>query len=324
MKVTVITTIAQHYKGAKIHLQNLKWAFGEDADIIVQHFKNHQMPEIKANYQSVDVNPYEFYFFWNNVEKFLDNNADFYIFTEQDIFITKKPSYTKNCIKISFTDNYLSIFNSNKEKIYPRIWEGYTFIPGWIIRKAIDKNISFGNHIRNSLNWNLNGLQTMYKEWIEIDEYIRKAGRKWHEGDFDTMFEFSLFCFLNNFKWESNCIKDYHISEDSVHFRGIDRLCFDCQEIYKNLHYIYNPSPLKPEAFNSYQNMINDCASMLLLSGSHSKSKEMKNLIKYPLQSKRLFLKLKQLEIKAHEWMDKQDLKSLKWAISLFENSTLL
>jgi hypothetical protein len=320
MKVTVITTIAQHYRGAKLHLQNLKWAFGENANIIVQHFKSHQMPEIKADYRAFDANPYEFYFFWDKIEELLDIDCDFFVFTEQDILITSKPEYCDH-IKLSFTDNYLSVFNFNRKKLYPRIWEGYTFIPGWMVRKAIDENISFGNHVKKSLDWNLNDLYTSYKDWVKIQDYIEVKGRQWHEGDFDTMFEFSLFCFLNNFKWKSNCVEGYHISKDAVHFRGIDRLCFDCRDIYENLQSIYNPSPDRPDVLKHYQEMVNDCAAILLLSGVHSKSDLMKRLIRYPLQEKRLLRKLKQLDVHANEWMDEQELDSLKWAIFILETN---
>lgn len=320
MKITVITTIAQHFKGAHLHLKNLKWAFGEDAHIIVNHFKSHKMPDIQnVSYNSVDADPKKFHFFWDEMNGFLNNDSDFFVFTEQDIFITEKPKYS-NHIKLSFVSDYLSLFDLNYKKLYPRIWEGYTFIPGWVVRKAIDENVNFGNHISKSLDWNLDNYYTKYNDWISINDYLTTKGRMLHEGHFDTLFEFTLFCFLNNVKYLNNCIDSYHISSDAVHFRGIDRLCFDCL-IYEDLNHIKNPSPNKPNSSKVYEDMINDCAFMLLISGCHKKSTNMKNLICHPLNKKRLLLKLQKLEVHAGEWMNQIEIELLRWSLFCLKNN---
>lgn len=326
MKIKAITTIGQHSKGVDLHLRNLRWALGEGSEIIVQHFAFHNMPLMEdVRFIPADSDPSQFYFFWDNASSFLYDDSDFFLFTEQDIFATCKIKDTiellgindSSKIKISFSSDYLSIFNNNNEKIYPRIWEGFTLVPGWMVRKAIDENVNFGNHVRASLNWELGNLRTHYNGWMYVFDYINKLGKKMHEGDFDTMFEFSLFCFLQNFSYvghypNSGC--NYDVSRDAVHFRGIDRLCFDCKEIYNNLESLYELLKV-PEKELIYEKMINDGAIMLLLSKVHPPSSLMKRLLNNRLNKCNLNYKLSQLNVCASKWMDEQELEYLQWAI---------
>lgn len=315
MKITVITTVAQHSKGAELHINNLRWALGSDARIVVNCFAEHRLPDLPVEYNIVHADPKEFYFFWDHIYDVFNDEADLYIFTEQDIICTETIDMNKidlDSISISFDSYYLSIFDKCNVKLYPRIWEGYSKIPGWMVRRALSDNISLGNHV--SRKWYTNDLYTWYGKFISLDSYINDNNGL-HEGDIDTLFEFSFYCYMNSFKWHSNNILDYHIATDVVHLRGMDRLCHDCPDIYDNLRSVI----VKLEDDNKilrgvYNDMISDCAIMLLLSGVHEESELLYRLMINDQSRHRSLLKLEQIRHRAHEWMDDKQLHSLNMA----------
>lgn len=317
MKITAVTTIAQHHMGAALHIKNLRWALGDAARIVVNCFGDHRLPELPVEYNKVKADPSKFYFFWDNISDILCDNADWYVFTEQDIICTDKINIVADCINISFDNHYLAIFDNNKQKIYPRIWEGYCKIPGDIVRHAMKNNISLGNHV--SRRWDLNGIHTWYGEYIPINTYL-SGDLKLHEGDIDTLFEFSLFCYLNNYKWFSTNINDYHIAIDAVHFRGIDRLCHDCPKLYEDLDDVIKKlGDVDSKLRTIYDDMIGDCALMLLLAKSHKMSQPLLKLLLNKRHRERLLAKIGLVRNSACGWMDDEEICLLNTAFGLIK-----
>ena len=311
MKVSVITTIAQHYKGANLHFANLRWALeGLDYKIYVQTFSEFKI-ESEEDLQVINVNknPDEFYFFWDHTNELLADiidETDVFLFMEQDILFTEQPiSQIHKCLKkqalmVNMESEYLAIFNSNRKKLYPRMWEGGLFVPKSVIKKALDENITFGSHNFSlfkeaSSHYTVN----LKRQLITVREYIDT------EPFFDTLFEFSFFCFCKQFPWISMTGDlNYEYGKQLVHFRAIEMVVHDDPTIYNDLSRI-------EMTHRDLENLRSGCCLMLLLSGAHERSSIMS---KYFRRNALLERKIEMLLPTAKYWMTPQQWSDLLWA----------
>ena len=323
MKITAITTIAQHNRGIELHIRNLRWALGDAARIIVNCFTHNSHPDLNVEYYQVQADPNKFYFFWDEMSALLvDDDADVYIFTEQDIVCTDRLKIDRpDTINISYDSHYLAIFDRSFSKLYPRIWEGYCKVPGFMVREAISQNINLGNHVTRK--WRVDDLYTWYGRFIPLDEYLNSQ-HNLHEGDIDTMFEFSLYCYLNKYPWLSSNIDGYHIASDAVHFRGIDRLCHDCPDIYNSLESVLvRLRQGSDESKRIHDDMIGDCALMLMLSKNHINNEVLFKLLANKKSRSRLLMKIEAVRAHAHEWMNEEEMSLLSMSWNLIKSLEL-
>jgi hypothetical protein len=241
---------------------------------------------------------------------------------EQDIFFTEKPIVNKkDSIIINLESDYLSIYNKSKKRLYPRIWEGATFIKKEIIESALISEINFGNSC-DSFKSN-----KIYKECINFYttnssiifdfKSIKKAV---DDCLLDTLFEFSFYCFLNRIEYQIKTNNfNYEYGENVVHLRGIDMMCHDNPIVYNDVKEINNMQ----NKSKTWLRLSNGCAFLLYLTGIYEKSKELKNIIKnnYKESDKLLYKKLTLLLKNSEEWMTKEQVKKIYWAMNQIDKT---
>jgi hypothetical protein len=324
--ITVLTTVAQHREGLDLHLRNLKWALSNfDHQIIVQSFKSYELKG-SAEFVLFDENPNNFFFFWDHAHKIIldtQKSTDLYLFMEQDILFAKKPDeqiINSTPIKINFDSDYLSIFNLDKNKIYPRIWEGATFIEKQILVEAIKNKVTLGSHgkwIKNSKYFTTKS--NIKKENISIQNYLK-------EKFFDTLFEFTYYCFSNKLPYKSWSKIDYEMNDYVVHFRGIDMMCHDKPSIYENLKDTLNIFEKNNPDNLVWKRLLNNCSLMLLLSGVHPRSSLMEKNLKNNFMNSRFLIekKIKKIIENSKDWMTNNQFDSLIWANKMLEEKCLM
>jgi len=315
MKVTVVTTIAQHSKGYDLHLQNLRWAINPNL-ILVQTFKKWNLSKHEdVKLIEVDSNPYEFYFFWDHIDlrPYLPE-TDVFLFTEQDILFTRPIRANTQQIYPCLESNYLAIFDKGI-KLYPRIWEGACFIPKQFIEDAINDGILFGSHSKKNhkLYDTVKYLNTVVAgNSIAIKDYL--SSYKF----FDTLFELSLYCFhkqYSHMEINENFTDNYDWGRDCVHLRGIDMMCYECEELYNNPSAIelVIPRNIAKGSIKALRRMINDCALALLLCGAWEPNEETRALLLRGDCSK-ILNKVSMLSDNCDLWMTKKQIEILRWA----------
>jgi hypothetical protein len=323
MKICVITTIAQHYKGFDFHLRNLKWALKEyEYKIIVQTFKKFNLKTEDNNVELIehDADPEKFFYFWNETYKVIEKElqkTDCFLFTEQDIFFIKKLKFNKDKIQINLHSDYLSIYDKQKQLLYPRIWEGCTVVHRNFLEKAIKDKIKFGNS-KKIPNYLIS--QNIFTTNSALHLDFRNIENQISESNFlnkeyvDTLFEFTLYCFYKKFPFELNVKNknNYEYGDQVVHFRALDGIVRANKKVYEDVSEIIK---LKTEA---WKRLGAGCAFVFFVIDIYKKTIELKNII-----SKNDLLKEKILMLKENskEWMTQDEIKNLNWSLSLFEKN---
>lgn len=326
MKICVITTVAQHYKGFEIHLRNLKWALKKyEYKIIVQTFKQNNIILNDEVFEIVNYNKNrnDFCYFWEDASKIIKkeiDHVDYFLFTEQDIFFTEELRFDKYKIQVNLHSSYLSIYNKNKKFIYPRIWEGATVISKDYLKKAIEDNINFGNSKKiphrlikdewftsnSALHLNF----TKVKYYIENTNFLDKK-------NVDTLFEFTLYCLEKNFPYELKS-NNYDYGDQVVHFRGLDGIVRENKNVYNSPNEIINMKKNSRNK-NAWKTLAGGCAFVFLACKLYNKTKAIKKIIKED-ENKNLYKKLTMLKKRSKEWMLKEEIDCLNWCVNLLEN----
>jgi len=231
--------------------------------------------------------PYHYFPFWDHATEQLRKYigwADVFLLIEQDILFTKViDEIPSEAIVINLESYYLSVFTPSVERLYPRVWDGATFVPASVIAKAIEGGISLGSTPRQLLTGGsldttmldsfhtTNGWPWQYLP--SIREYTKD--KNW----FDTMLEFTVYCFVSQVPIYrlTRLENDYQHSEAVVHLRGIDTLVLDCPGVYEDLNLLGTVETIRPWLEWFY----NDCAMMLLLSGVHLPSPLMASKLRH-------------------------------------------
>jgi hypothetical protein len=318
MRITTITTVGQHSKGLDIHLRNLRWALG-DHKIVVQTFKSHQ---IKTDVPNVEIIEHEadtkkWYYFWDHTHEIIKRYApetDWFLLMEQDIFFTSKPTdqiFAKEPIQLSLESGYLAIFDSQKKMVYPRIWEGATFIKSNLLIEAIEKGVSLGGHPRwhddlaKNYYTTLNGI-----DYPKVQEYIDSFD------SYDTLFAFSFFCFKNKISFRSTAASiAYEIGNHVVHLRGADMFLRDEPDLYSDFKKISHIRE-NDEAGRIFKRLSNGCSLLFLISGIQEPSFFMAKNLLNDCDNSFYWIK-KKIEIlssSAHKWLTQEEQKRLDWA----------
>lgn len=330
MKIIAITTIAQHYKNPEIHIKNLMWALSNyEYKIIIQTYKKHNLKSKIKNFKNIEIkevdeDPNVFYHFWNESNKIFEQylkETDFFLFIEQDIFFVKKPIINpQDSIVINLASDYLSVYDSNKIKLYPRIWEGATFINKEIIKTAINDNVHFGdccesfkkNIYKSCGEYFTFSLKSQFKSFKEISDRCL----------LDTLLEFSFYCFLRKYKYRiENNNFEYEYGDFVVHLRGIDMMCHDNPKIYFDISEVFNLM----NSNEAWKRLSSGCAFLLLLNGTYEKSKILKKIIKNNFQNvdKILLKKIDLLVENSACWLEKEEINKLFWAKYVLENKII-
>ena len=330
MKLCVISTVAQHKFGADLHLKNLLWALEDmDVKILIQTYKSHglKFEDPRVSVIEVDSDPSRFFFFWDNNSETIGRFAkdvDFFLFMEQDILFTDKP--TINCsfpIQINLHSQYLSIFDDSRRLLYPRIWEGCTFIRSDVVRDALDAGVRFGS-LKNVPKWIVDSVcdyyttgSALHLDFTKISDHISRRSF------LDTMFEFGLYCFINKIPYELKSEDlNYEYGDKVVHFRGCDMIVRDNPMVYENpeeMHRMSNNS-------QTWRRLINGCAFLFLVSGIYEAESSVARMIKNKFKKSDTLLctKLLMMREKASEWLSEKEIESLDWAISMLRGPKLL
>jgi len=327
MKICLVTTIAQHRRGADLHLKNLSWALrDQEYEILVQTYKSYGLKFSDSRIKLIESesDPLKFKFFWNETDKLLINYVkkfDLFIFMEQDILFCSKINTNIESIQLNLNSDYLSIFDKNSNILYPRLWEGCTLIKSNILIEAFENKIRLGSckKIPNFIFDQLDNLYTTKSTKLscqKIKEYIKNSPFV------DTMFEFTLYCFLNKINVEITS-ENYHYGENVVHFRGCDMIVRDDPKIYDE------PERMMKMAFNNriWKRLCNGCAFLFLISGIYEKNNCVSKMILNRSQKSDDFMrkKISMLMNNSKEWMNEKEIENLNWCNKiLFYNNLFL
>jgi hypothetical protein len=310
--LTVITTIAQHYKSYEMHLRNLAWALdGLDHQVFVMTFKNHKL-QARAQLLEVDADPADFYFFYDELDmgRF---NSDL-LLMEQDILFTHQIRHQRtNQIVLNMHSNYLSIFDQSNNIIYPRIWEGATWLPHWLVKRVTDYSFGytpkkFRPHTEeyNEHIDSISNSSTTFGSIADMQPLATVLARP----RIDTMFEVSIYCYLHNIPYQSYGEHDYQYGKNVIHLRGIDSICRNIPNIYSDIDAIGElEHPLQP----AYFQYCNDCALMLLLSGMDP-SPKVRRWLTHTKNIASFKIKLERLLLHSDAWMTNDEIAKLRWA----------
>ena len=327
VNIAVFTTVAQHRKGADIHLRNLQWALqGLDFKIYLQTFRDYSF-DFDVELIEAESNPSDFCFFWDKTGNYIREHcreADLFLFTEQDIFFTKRLegqirlAHSNRSIQLNMESDYLSVFDHERNKLYPRIFEGATIIPAEYIFRAVDDGVALGSHPTQLFGGKYYTTSKNVKlEFRTIRDYIENSDYV------DTLFEFSVFCFTHNFPFLSHASDfNYEASDSCVHFRAIEMMCHDCPRVYDDINEASSLASSRP----SFNRLLNGCALMLLLSGAHERSPIMQELLLNDHLNSLLWTrkKIDALCLFAKEWMTPAEYKNLLWAKQVVHQKILM
>jgi hypothetical protein len=318
MRLAVITTIAQHPKGFGLHLQNLRWALKDyDPEIWVQCYEAHHLRE-NVNFVTAPGDPRKFHFFWDDTDKIVRNSgADLFLLMEQDILFTEPPHeqiHAAEPLRISLESDYLSVFDKDRKRLYPRIWEGCTFVT----RDALQADVTLGSHAR-AFNTTLKEAAGRYYTTNSCLANDFRTVQKLVENEpfFDTMFEFSFHCFVNNVPYRSWAEDfNYEVGKNVVHLRGIDMMLHDQPAIYEDLAHTRCVLPDTHPAHEVWKRLLNGCSLMLLLCGAHGPTKLMRENLSNDFRGSREWLrkKINKMLPTAKEWLTEEQYKHLCWA----------
>lgn len=329
MKICVVSTIAQHRLGLEIHLRNLFWALKDhDVRVIIQTYKSHgfYFEDSRITLLEVDSDPSLFHFFWNdtaNSIRDLCGDFDFFLFMEQDVFFTKAPLVDHSMpIQLNLHSQYLSFFDESRNLIYPRIWEGGTFVRSDLVLQALESGIRLGSE-KDIPDWLFRSSSIYYTtnsalhlDFVKISEHVSRSVF------LDTMFEFGLYCFVNQVPYSIMSLDlNYEYGNQTVHFRGCDMIVRDNAKIYDS------PSEMQNMAAKSdvWGRLCNGCAFVFLILGLYGRDKVVAKMIRnrFKKSDKLLLLKLYALRENSSEWMFESERDDLDWCISVIEQPIL-
>jgi hypothetical protein len=235
MKLASIVVSAQHPDGLRLHLDNLQWALGMH-DSYVLTFKAWNFDHAKypgINFISVDGDPLQFHYFWEMEipELIRSVHADVFLFTELDMYFhtpAARASQTCHREQVILMDELeypdaISGLRSGGRELYPRIWENAAFIPGPVLREALSEGIALNRFVRHPRI--LSSLASPERG----DLYVRQCTGKeeslstlCRNGEFqaDTLFEFTLFCFLKQVPFRKVDLI-VHLPKPEAHHRRV-------------------------------------------------------------------------------------------------------
>jgi hypothetical protein len=213
---------------------------------------------------------------------------------------------------------YLSVFDKEKSRLYPRIFEGATIIPAEYIMLALDNGVTLGSHPSQSFGDQYYTTSKNVKlEFRTIRDYVD------NNKFVDTLFEFSVFCFMHSFLFVSHASDfNYEASDSCVHFRAIEMMCHDCPRVYDDINEVLSLASNR----SAFKRLLNGCALMLLLSGAHERGSAMKDLLLNDhLNSLRWTrTKIDALSLSAQEWMTPIEYENFVWAKQVVHQSILV
>lgn len=329
MRLCVVSTIAQHKLGANFHLKNLSWALQDhDITILLQTYKSYglKFQDPRVNLIEVDADHKKFHFFWDRASEIVSEfveKCDFFLFIEQDVVLTKKPNVNQEIpIQINLHSAYLSIFDSAKNMVYPRIWEGCTFVRSDIVRDALKSSVRLGSQ-KNIPEWILDGCSeywttnsALHLDFVDMHTHISRSSF------LDTMSEFGMYCFKRQIPYElkSNDL-NYEYGDQVVHFRGCDMIVRDNPTIYESPTEMHKMT----KCSKVWQRLCNGCAFLFLMSGIYERDKVVAKMIanKFKKSDKFLSLKLGMMSENCAEWMSHKEIEDLNWAKLVLKNPIL-
>lgn len=317
MRATIVTTIAQHPKGLDLHLRNLQWALkGLDYEIVINTFQEHNILVPGCRIIEVDADASQFYYFYDELD-FTKFDSDVVLAIEQDIFFTEPIAWQaeicmQNCVVTNMeSDFYLCLVNKQQEVVYPRIWEGGTWIPRQLIEMSAGCSYGFspkliipGNPMYEN---NINILESTYASCRSI-QYARPLTEVLARNRVDNLFELTVFGFLHSYPQRCFGENDYEYGKHLVHIRGIESLCRDKPNIYNDFDEI---KTLMDKV--AYRRWCNNCALMLLLCGIHD-IEAISRWLRYRPNIENINTKIERMLIHGHEWLTNDELKRLKLA----------
>ena len=195
-----MTVVGQHPKGFGTHLRNLTWAVGVAFTPYLITFKGWKIDH--PYLIEVDANPMDYYHFWGSEVPTLIRSldADVLIMSESDVFYTEdirpliEECHQSGRIFIN-TGEYggYAIYNGEKQ-VYPRLWEGGMILPVKLLQKALADGIGLDIYVIN---------EKIKEKAAEYVGYYFQRRREMipleqlELTNYDTLFEFTLYCFFN-------------------------------------------------------------------------------------------------------------------------------
>jgi hypothetical protein len=355
MNVTAITTIAGFTGGIDLYLRNLRWALmGTNYRIIIQTFAEHKKLFDNINLSNIDFvfsnqDPKNFYYFWNMIDGVLEanlDNTDVFLFTEQDIFFTSDIAdqilICKQQQKIlnTMNNNRLCVFDKRKKLRYPHIWEGGTLIPKEVIKAALSDGVNFGNHkrwlkdkedkIEDLYTYNFNNKENFIsiKDYFNVqkkslqDTFITCNLKVQFDHFFDTMFEFTIWCYINKINTDIELSGAGHEYGDYlVHFRGVEAACRMRPNIINNIYEIFEIDKNK-----DYGRLYNDCFFIFFINNICEENLILKMYLKHNYKNSFYFFKTKinKLFDRCSEWMREDEVKKTKFCKNFLDKEIML
>ena len=330
----VLTTVSSHPKGLDLHLRNLRWALdGCEYRIHVQTFEHWCFSGRDVSWVARKA-PTDsgFYLFWNEAADYLGgflDAADAFLFMEQDIFFTRPAlDQLETCrrdglIVLNLESPYQSVYRSKAERVYPRIWEGATFIPAALLADAIEAKITLG-HVPGELRPGSSAypryrdkLESHYTcrgdpeptEFLPLTEIL---SRRYVE----VLFEFSLYCFCTERAFESVARLDrgYELGNAVVHFRNPESVHRDYPRVYDDASEMHSLGPW-------CQPRLNDLALMFLLSEALPPTDALADLLQSRAGLELCREKSEQFGRRAADWMSASEYERFQWARRLLDRT---
>ena len=370
-RVRVVTTVLHIPAVWDIHVRNLLWSLGNPRIYMLTH-RGVDLPEhpnidyvyAKNLETREELPPEEFsmsrvYHIYDEINHLDFSDVDVVLFMQNDIFFTDKEKvaasvaacHGRGKIVLSiFNPNSHSIYDKDKKQnpepqmtlsgesglVYPRVWDGATFVPARLIEQAVADDVEFGYSRKCTLeggwlydfalkNWSdylvgTHGNRDVNGDPFKLVDIIAKGHIVAPTRDkyWELMFEFSLYAFFKNVPFKK--FGNYRMSPYAVHFQGA-----------RHLFWISNGFPsrdLKTTDDPAHRGRVTDTAFILLMCGlvpmddltkhylRNKQSKQLGDIVsrKSPWVSKQLARQLLQLRLSADQWMSPDELKRLEWA----------
>lgn len=224
----IISAVCFYPEYLPVFLSNVKWAFSKHRiKICILSYEKYKK-SFAFDKNLIDLilfkNEDSFFPFYNEIHNIIKEKKSYdgYIFMQQDVLFTKvfEKDFFDGYEMCNFLNRpYLGIYK--KEKMhFKRVWEACLFVSNKVIEQSIKDNIEFGNKKNQLVNFNIseNLLVNYNNKILTIEKFINSES-------LDTMFEFSIWCYLKKIK-----IKDFSLDEDAefgegvIHFNGFEKI----------------------------------------------------------------------------------------------------
>lgn len=369
-RVRVVTTVLHIPAVWDIHVRNLLWSLGNPRIYMLTH-RGVDLPEhpnidyvyAKNLETREELPPEEFsvkklYQIYDEVSHLDFSDVDVVLFMQNDIFFTDKEKVAESVeachkdgkivISLNFPWSH-AIYDKDKKPspspgttltgeaglVYPRVWDGATFVPARLIEQAVADDVEFGYSRKCTLeggwlydfalkNWSSHLLGTGSFRDVNGDPYklidlIKGENSPATRYRFwELMFEFSLYSLFKNVPFQQ--FGDYRMSPYAVHFQG-------ARHLFQMSNGLFN-GDLQIIDRVEYRGRVNDTAFIMLMCGlvpmddltkhylRNKQSEQIGDIVSRESTwvSERILKQLLQLRLSADQWMSPDELKRLGWA----------